>query len=83
MADFNFKYREAVEHFIESTNEQVKVIAKKNKTFDYRYESGWFIRWYIDACHSGSCKDETEDWLLNEKGCVLMDNKNLLVKQEN
>ena len=36
-----------------------------------KYESGWLVNWYIDACHSGSCKDETEKWLINKMNCVV------------
>ena len=39
---------------------------------DEYYESGWFFNWYIDACHAGSCKDETEKWLMDQKDCSCM-----------
>ena len=35
------------------------------------YESGWYVNWYIDACHSGSCKDATEEWLIEKRDCDL------------
>ena len=31
-------------------------------------ESGWYFNWYIDACHSGGCKDETADWIKKNGG---------------
>lgn len=31
------------------------------------YESGWYLKFFIDACHSGSCKDKAEEWI-NEIG---------------
>ena len=32
------------------------------------YESGWFFSWYIDASHSGGCKDETEKFIKENGG---------------
>ena len=59
---------------IESANKQINKIQTIDKTFKFRnetYESGWIVNWFIDACHSGSCKVATEEWLVNEMNCSL------------
>lgn len=39
-------------------------IEKESKTFragaydGEEYESGWNVRWFLDTCNSGSCKDQ-------------------------
>ena len=33
------------------------------------YESGWRFKWFLDCCHSGSCKDHAEKWLLDKMHC--------------
>ena len=35
------------------------------------YESGWLVKFFIDACYSGTAKDATEEWLLNQKDYVV------------
>ena len=28
----------------------------------------WYVNFYIDACHSGTCKDDTQKWLEQREG---------------
>ena len=30
------------------------------------YESGWYVNWYVDACHAGTCIEKTAKWLSEE-----------------
>ena len=79
LIDFNLEYFDAVKHILDAANTRINAIAKSEKTFNLRYESGWFINWYLDACHSGSCKDETEKWLVDHMECaVIEEEENLL-----
>ena len=71
LADFNIKYDEAVKNILVSANDQIKKIGKPYKNYHDYYESRWYVNWYIDACHSGSCKDETEKWMHEQMDCNL------------
>ena len=42
------------------------------------------MNWYLDACHSGSCKDETDRWMFEERDCNLkekIDGKWKIIKE--
>ena len=83
LIDFDLTYTSVVEHILYSANKQINKIAKVDKRYTPNpnanhpnyYELGWFVNWYVDACHSGSCKDETQMWIKNEMGGDVRDYK--------
>ena len=47
------------------------------------YESGYFFTWFIDACHSGSARDEAKKWIEKMGGNLeQMQNGNTYISRE-
>ena len=79
--DMKLRYENVVKLIIDSANNQISKITKtvslqnKNVSDDLKYDSAWYLNWYINANHTFTCKDKTENWLINEMKCKEINNR--------